>query len=186
MLRTELASKTFFLLLRFLFDVFAFKFDFLPTFRCHEKHFWVFSPLEFDYFALKDVKSAWNFHWLLLGTYLKNIEGAFTSMESCVLLHMGQLFEPSVAIRAFVGLFSSVHPYVLDQLVIRWKSLQTLLTLVGLHVPSGGAGPAPTWPAHATSTSGPSHASRVASRGCGSGRPAEVHGRSFCHQVLQR
>ena len=31
-------------------------------------------------------------------------------MKSCVLLHMRQLFESTIAIWAFVGLFSSVHP----------------------------------------------------------------------------
>lgn len=110
-----------------------------------------------------------------------------TSVQSSVLLHMRQLFEPSVAVRTFVRFFSSVHPYVLDQLVIRWKSLQALLTLVGLHVPTGSAwaAAAASRPAHATPASCPAHAP-MASRGCGRSRTTKVHSRSFCHQVLKK
>lgn len=60
--------------------------------------------------------------------------GRLTSVEAGVLLYMGQLFEPAIAIGAFVWLLARMHPYVLHQLMIGAETLQALLALVGLNV----------------------------------------------------
>ena len=99
---------------------------------------------------------------------------------------MWQLLESSVTVGAFVWFFSSVHPYVLDQLMIRWKGFQTLLTLVWFDIStgSGTTGTTPTsWHAHTTSGATPTHATMVPS--CWSWTP-KVHCCCLGHQVLQR
>lgn len=51
-------------------------------------------------------------------------------MQPGVLLHMTQLFESPVAVRALIRLLSGVYPDMLYQLVIATERLQALLTLV--------------------------------------------------------
>ena len=132
-------------------------------------------------------------------------------MKSCVLLHMRQLFESTIAIWAFVGPFSSVHPsekltnichsenktewllsiakniHVLDQLMVGRKCLQTLLTLVRLDISTrvGATRPSPARHlTHASPGTWSSHATMVTSWGCGRGT-SKMHCRGFGHQVLK-
>lgn len=53
-------------------------------------------------------------------------------MQPGVLLDVTQLFEPAVAVRAFVGLLSRMDPDMLDQLVVGGERLEALLALVWL------------------------------------------------------
>ena len=57
-----------------------------------------------------------------------------TGVESCVLLHVGELLEASIAVGALVGLLAGVHSDVLHQLMVGGEGLQALLTLVRLHL----------------------------------------------------
>lgn len=53
-------------------------------------------------------------------------------MQSGVLLHVRQLLESSLAVRAFVRFLAGVHANVLHQLMVAAETLQALLTLVWL------------------------------------------------------
>ena len=55
-------------------------------------------------------------------------------MESRVLLDVRELFEPAVTVRTFVGLLSGVDSNMLHQLMVGAERLETLLTLVRLHL----------------------------------------------------
>ncbi|KAG8322522.1 hypothetical protein J6590_020222 [Homalodisca vitripennis] len=55
-----------------------------------------------------------------------------TGMEACMLLHVAELLEASLAVRALVGLLARVDSDVLNQLVIAAEGLEALLTLVRL------------------------------------------------------
>lgn len=53
-------------------------------------------------------------------------------MQSGVLLHVAELFEPTLAVGTLIRLLTGVHAYVLDQLVVGAERLEALLTLVRL------------------------------------------------------
>lgn len=53
-----------------------------------------------------------------------------TGVQPRVLLHVAELLEPPVAVRALVRLLAGVHPYVLHQLVVAAERLEALLALV--------------------------------------------------------
>jgi hypothetical protein len=79
-------------------------------------------------------------------------------MKPSMLLHMGKLLKPAIAVRAFVGLFARVHPNVLNELMIRRKRLQTLLALVRLDVVSAVRGIASSRAARARHAAHAAHA----------------------------
>ena len=89
-----------------------------------------------------------------------------------MLLNVGELFEPAVAVRALVRLLPGVNADVLHQLVVRGERLQTLLALVRLHV-ARAAAPA----AHLAAQAAALLAADVAA--------VEMH-RRLRHQVLER
>lgn len=61
---------------------------------------------------------------------------ALSCVEPGVLLDVRQLFESPITIRTFVRLLTRVNSDVLHQLVVAREGLETLLTLMRLHLGS--------------------------------------------------
>lgn len=89
-------------------------------------------------------------------------------MESSVLLHVAELFEPALAVGTLVRLLTSVHTDVLHQLVVGAERLETLLALVRF--------------AHLQAAA----AQRAAADAAGSAEVAglHLHGRRLLHENL--